>query len=177
MLVYWLLSRGEESTDDAQVNGHMVIVTARVASHVRFVTVDDTDRVTRGQLLVQLDRRDLQQALERAEADLASQIAQTAAAINQVSITQHTAPSAAGQAVAGTSIAQQGVITAGTEVASAEAQVVSAEAAVRASREEATSARTDVDAATAQVKTARENVSVAQGRRDGRRIERRNTGP
>ena len=83
-LVYWLLSRGKESTDDAQINGHMVMITARVAGHVRFVTVDNTDRVRAGQLLVQLDRRDLQHALRKAEADLASQQAQTAAASSQI---------------------------------------------------------------------------------------------
>lgn len=162
VLVYWLATRGQESTDDAQVNGHMVIVTARVAGHVRFVTVDDTDQVSVGQLLVQLDRRDLLQSLERAQADLASQIAQTAAAISQVSITRHTAPSAAEQAAAGTSIAQQDVITAEMQVASAEAQVVSAEAAVRAAQEAAASARTDLEAATAQVKSARQAVNVAE---------------
>jgi len=161
-LVYWLLGRGKESTDDAQINGHMVLVTARVASHVRLVRVDDTDRVNKGELLVELDRRDLIQALDRAQADLASQIAQAAAAISQVSITQHTAPSNAGQAAAGTSIARQGVVTAGAQVASAEAQVVSAEAAVRAAREESRSAETNVEAATAQVKSAQQNVNVAQ---------------
>lgn len=161
-LAYWLFTRGRESTDDAQINGHMVIVTARVAGHVRFVNVDDTDRVAAGQLLVQLDRRDLMQTLERAQADLASQIAQAAAAVSQVSITQHTAPSAAEQAAAGTSIAQQGVITAEMQFASAEAQVVSAEAAVRAAREAAASARTDLEAATAQVKSAREAVNIAE---------------
>lgn len=160
--IYWLMSRGKVTTDDAQINGHMVMVTARVASHVRVVAVDDTDRVTKGKLLVELDRRDLLHALQRSRADLAAQIAQTSAALSQVTITQHTAPSSAGQAIAGTSIAQQGIVTAQMQVASAEAQVVSAEAAIRAAREEAASAQTDYEAATAQVESAREAVNVAQ---------------
>lgn len=160
-VIYWLTGLGKETTDDAQINGHLVMVTARVASHVRLITVDDTDRVMGGQLLVQLDRHDLLQTLRKAEGDLASQRAQTAAAASQVSVTEHTAPSSAGQAVAATAIAAQGIIAAETQLASAQAEVTSAEAAVRASRDEAASARADVEAATAQVKSAQEAVNVA----------------
>lgn len=161
-VIYWLLGRGKETTDDAQITGHLVMVTARVAGHVRFVTVDDTDRVRSGQLLVQIDRRDLSQILQKAEADLAFQIAQTAAAASQVSVTEHTAPSSAGQAIAATAIAQQGITAAGTQLISAEAQVVSDEASLRASRDEADSARTDVEALNAEVRSAQQAVNVAR---------------
>ena len=160
--VYWLLSRGKQSTDDAQINGHMVMVTARVASHVRFVTVDDTDHVKQGQLLVQLDRRDLFEALRRAQADLASQIAQTTAAINQVAITQRTAPSTNLQAVATTAIAGQAIVTSQTQLTSAEAEVVSANAAVGAAQEQVHAAKTDYDAAIEQVSAAQQSVTIAQ---------------
>jgi len=161
-LIYWLLTRGKESTDDAQINGHLVMVTARVASHVRYVAVDDTDRVKAGQLLVQLDRRDLLQTLRKAEADLASQKAQTAAATSQISITQHTAPSSAGQAMAATMIASQGIAASEAQLSSAESQVASAEASVRAARDTAQSARTDVAAAQAQIRSAQEGLTIAR---------------
>ncbi len=160
--IYWLLGRGKESTDDAQINGHIVMVTARVPGHVRLITVDDTDQVKAGQLLAQLDRSDLVQALNKARADLASQIAQTAAASDQVSIVQHTAPSSFLQAAAATEIAVQGEISATTQLVSAEAQVTSAQAAVKAAQDEVKSAQTDFQAASAQVKAAQAEVVIAQ---------------
>lgn len=160
--IYWLLGRGKESTDDAQINGHIVMVTARVSGHIRLITVDDTDRIEAGQLLAQLDPSDLLQALNKAKADLASQIAQTAAAGDQVSIVQHTAPSSFLQASAATEIAIQGEVSATTQLVSAEAQVTSAQAAVKAAQDDIKSAQTDFQAASAQVKAAQAEVVIAQ---------------
>jgi membrane fusion protein (multidrug efflux system) len=43
------------STDDAYVNGHVTFVAARVPGQVSKVLVDDNNRVTKGDLLVELD--------------------------------------------------------------------------------------------------------------------------
>ena len=48
------------STDDAYVNGHVTYVAPRVAGQVSRVLVDDNDRVSKGDLLVQLDREPYQ---------------------------------------------------------------------------------------------------------------------
>jgi membrane fusion protein (multidrug efflux system) len=48
------------STDDAYVNGHVTYVAPRVAGQVSQVLVDDNDRVSKGDLLVQLDREPYQ---------------------------------------------------------------------------------------------------------------------
>jgi membrane fusion protein (multidrug efflux system) len=67
------------STDDAYVNGHVTYVAARVAGQVSRVLVDDNDRVSQGDLLVQLDREPYQiqvdlkkAAVVNAEADVAA---------------------------------------------------------------------------------------------------------
>lgn len=48
------------STDDAYVNGHVTYVAPRVTGQVSRVFVDDNDRVSQGDLLVQLDKKPYQ---------------------------------------------------------------------------------------------------------------------
>ncbi len=60
-----------EDTDDAQVDGHLNALSARVAGYVTEVDVNDNQYVEKGQRLVQIDPRDYQVAVERAKADLA----------------------------------------------------------------------------------------------------------
>ena len=64
--VVWLLSRGHESTDDAQIDGHITQIAARVGGPVIKVAVDNNDRVDGDALLVQIDPRDYQIAVDRA---------------------------------------------------------------------------------------------------------------
>ncbi|MDR2364637.1 MAG: HlyD family efflux transporter periplasmic adaptor subunit [Zoogloeaceae bacterium] len=69
---YWFfVSRWQESTDDAYVAGHVAQITPQVAGTVRAVRVEDTDRVSAGDTLVELDDADNQIALREAEAALA----------------------------------------------------------------------------------------------------------
>src|SRR5579872_6482517 len=60
-----------ESTDDAYVNGHVTFVAPRVPGQVVRVLVDDNNRVRKGELLVQLDRRPYQVKVDIARAGLA----------------------------------------------------------------------------------------------------------
>jgi len=60
-----------ESTDDAQVDGHITAVSAKVYGRVQEVLVDDNQPVKAGQPLVKLDARDYQAALDQAKAQLA----------------------------------------------------------------------------------------------------------
>lgn len=54
--VYWfMVLRHHESTDNAYVTGNQVIVMSQVSGSVTTVSVDNTDYVTAGTLLVQLD--------------------------------------------------------------------------------------------------------------------------
>jgi membrane fusion protein (multidrug efflux system) len=73
----FIYSRGHETTDNAQVDGHIVPVLARVGGYVTAVLVQDNDSVHKGQTLVRLDDAEYRAKLAQAEADLAA--AQSAA--------------------------------------------------------------------------------------------------
>ena len=77
LIVIWGLSawnyhRTHQSTDNAQVGGHLVPVLARVGGYVQTVAVSENDHVTEGQLLIQIDEQELKQKLAQAEAELAA---------------------------------------------------------------------------------------------------------
>lgn len=71
-LLFWWHSTYYEDTDDAQVDGHLVQISTRVAGHVVKVNVEQNQYVEAGTLLAQIDPRDFQVAEEQAEANLAS---------------------------------------------------------------------------------------------------------
>ncbi len=60
-----------ESTDDAQVDGHITPMASKVYGRVAQVLVDDNQAVKAGQVLVKIDPRDYQAALDQAKAALA----------------------------------------------------------------------------------------------------------
>ena len=68
---YWR-STFTESTDDAQVDGNIYQVSSRIAGNVLAVHVADNTSVKKGDLLVEIDPKDLQVALEQAQATLSS---------------------------------------------------------------------------------------------------------
>ncbi len=72
------------TTDDAYVNGHVTFVAPRVAGEVSRVLVDDHDRVSKGELLVQLDREPYQIQVDLKKAAVASAEADLEAARAQV---------------------------------------------------------------------------------------------
>lgn len=61
-----------ESTDNAQLDGHITVIAPRVQAFVSRVLVDDNQHVKAGDTLVVLDDRDLKVRLQEAEADLAN---------------------------------------------------------------------------------------------------------
>src|SRR5207247_8614997 len=66
----WTYGRSHQSTDNAQVDGHIVPVLAKVGGYVKTVNVNENDHVKAGQLLVQLDDADYRVRLQQAQADL-----------------------------------------------------------------------------------------------------------
>ena len=60
-----------ETTDDAQVDGHITPMASKVYGRVAEVLVDDNQAVKAGQVLVKIDPRDYQAALDQAKASLA----------------------------------------------------------------------------------------------------------
>lgn len=76
----WFYSRNRISTDDAQVDGHLVPVSARVYGSVEKVLVEDNQAVKAGDLLVTIDPRDTQARVDQAKAALSQAHAQVEAA-------------------------------------------------------------------------------------------------
>jgi membrane fusion protein, multidrug efflux system len=73
----FIYSRGHESTDNAQVDGHIVPVLSKVGGYVTAVLVQDNDSVREGQTLVRIDDSEYRVKVAQADADLAA--AQSAA--------------------------------------------------------------------------------------------------
>jgi membrane fusion protein, multidrug efflux system len=67
-----------ESTNDAQVDSPVSLISSRITGTVTKMYVEDYERVKRGQLLVQLDPRQCRMAVEQARADLAQAEAEVA---------------------------------------------------------------------------------------------------
>ncbi len=69
---WYLHSRGFETTDDAQVEGHLDSISSRITGTVTYINpkVENNQFVEAGTLLVELDPRDYQAELEHARADL-----------------------------------------------------------------------------------------------------------
>ena len=84
---FWWRSTFSEDTDDAQINGHLIQVSSRIAGQVIKVDVDENQVVKAGDAIAELDPRDFQVAVENAQAALASAQANAAAANVNVPIT------------------------------------------------------------------------------------------
>ena len=77
----WRYLTTYESTDDAQVDGHLMPLSARVSGYISKVNVDDNQIVKAGDVLVEIDPHDYQTAADLARASLAESQA-TAQALN-----------------------------------------------------------------------------------------------
>ena len=86
--VWWLTSRNYESTDDAQIEGHLDLVSARISGTVSYINpnVENNQFVEAGTFLLELDPRDYQAKLEHARANLDTQKAETRSALVNVPI-------------------------------------------------------------------------------------------
>jgi membrane fusion protein (multidrug efflux system) len=142
----WLwLTAGNESTDDAQVDAHVTQVAARVGGTITKVNIDDNQPVEAGTVLVELDPRDYQVALDKTRAELADAEASAVAALSTVPITSTTAQSNVTTARGGVAQAQSGVAAAEKEVEAARARLVTAQARLREAEANATKTARDVD--------------------------------
>jgi membrane fusion protein (multidrug efflux system) len=77
---FWVQSWNHVSTDDAQVDGHIIPVSSKIYSNVTGVLVNDNQEVKKGQVLVRLDPQDYQAKVDqlRAAIDVAASQAQSA---------------------------------------------------------------------------------------------------
>src|SRR5467141_1510691 len=68
LFVYY---HNRETTDDAQVDGHITPIASKIYGRVAEVLVTDNEQVKAGQVLVRIDPRDYQASLDQAKAQLA----------------------------------------------------------------------------------------------------------
>jgi membrane fusion protein (multidrug efflux system) len=120
-----------ESTDDAQIEGHITSISPRAGGTIEEVLVKDNQFVKAGDVLVRIDPSDYHVALTRSQADLADALANLQAARTNVPLTATNARSSLANAQAGVSEAQTAVEGARAQVAAAEARLNTREAALR----------------------------------------------
>jgi len=130
----WRYFNSYESTDDAQIDGHLNPLSARVGGHIEKLLVEDNQFVQAGQPVAQIDPRDYQVLVARAKADYDNAVAAAQAAGVNVPITSTSTTS---------------------QLASATAEVQAAEASLAAVRQQS-------DAANAQLAQAEANNVKAQ---------------
>src|ERR1700751_2049414 len=124
----WRYFTSYESTDDAQIDGHLNSISARVSGHVSKLLVNDNQYVEAGAPLLEIDPRDYQVAVDRAKAAYADAVALAEAARVNVPITSVNTVSQVAVAEADVENARAGIAVARQQLDAARAQLVQAEA-------------------------------------------------
>ncbi len=194
---------GWESTDDAYVDGYIHPISSRVAGYITKVYVDDNQFVKAGTLLVQIDPKDFQVALDSAKATLLNDQAKSEASDVSVPITTISSASTLASAQADVVDARAGVSAAEKQMAAAKAAQEQAEADSENAKDDvgryrqliakqevseqqytravqtARAASAAVDAARASVQAAEDRVTQAKGRLERAQagVEAASTGP
>lgn len=127
----WRHYASRETTDDAQIDGNIVPVAPRVTGTVVKINVEDNQEVQAGAVLVELDPRDYEVALQKAEAELADARAAAHAARTGVPIMSTTTASQLSNAKAALEAALKEVADARARQQEAEANYEKAASDVR----------------------------------------------
>jgi len=170
----WRYYSVRETTDDAQIDGYIYPVSARVSGTAIKVNFDNNTYVEKGTVLAELDPTDYQVALQRAQADLADAEATATAARTNVPITHTGTSSQLSMAQAAVATAQKEELAARAKVADVEARYKKAASDLRRmqqligkdeiSQQQYDAAVAAEQAAKATVDAERANVAAAQSR-------------
>jgi membrane fusion protein (multidrug efflux system) len=147
------MHRGDQTTDDAQVESDVVAIAPRVAGAVSHVLVRENQAVRKGDLVLEIDPADYAARARQAEAEVATARAQAAAADAQVQVAE--------------AAARGGLAGARAALAHAEAVVRRANADLQRARElqkGGASTPAQLDAAEAAAATAEGQVGEARGK-------------
>ena len=121
-------ANGFESTEDAQVDGHLNVVSSRISGTTAAVYVTDNQTVEAGQPLVDLDPSEQKVAYAQAKAQYDEAVAQLNSARPNIAITQADNQEAAISGDAQLAQARAGSAAASQDLASASAKLAEAEA-------------------------------------------------
>lgn len=136
-LLWWWHSTFYEDTDDAQVSGHLIQISARIAGHVIKVNVDENQYVNAGTDIAELDPTDFQTTVNQDQANLEAAEASYEAAQVNVPVTHVSTGS-------NITSAQSDVSSSTAQVTEAEHQLQAAQAAVVAADANNTKAQLDL---------------------------------
>jgi membrane fusion protein, multidrug efflux system len=142
-----------QDTDDAQIDGHIMPLSARISGHVEKVNVIEGQVVHAGDVLVIIDPKDYKVAADQAVANLADAEATAAGSHYSVPITSATAYSSLDSAEAAVKNAEAGV-------AGAEQNLRADEAALQ--QAQANAAKTDSDLVRYEPLVRKEDISRQQ---------------
>ncbi len=142
---WWWRTRGQESTDDAQVDAHVTPIAARVGGTVLRVGVVENQAVEAGTVLVEIEPRDHQVAVDKARAELADAEASAAAAQSDVPVTSTAAATNVSTAQGSVDQTRSAYVAAEKEVEAARARLAAAEARRRETEVNAARASRDVE--------------------------------
>ena len=124
----WHYFSGFETTDDAQVDVHLYPVSARISGYVQAVHVGDNQYVEQGTTLVEIDPKDYQVAVAKAQADLATAQASARALNIDVPISSVDTASQLKFTSSGIENAKAAITAGEKQVAAAQARILEAEA-------------------------------------------------
>jgi len=125
---YLIYAAHHVSTDDAQIDGYLTTIAPKVKGQVLAVYVDDNQFVHKGDVLLQLDDRDLRAAEQQAAAAYAQSIASHSAAVISVPQQETLTSAQIAQANAGVGQGQSGLQNAQAALLAAQAQLTAAQA-------------------------------------------------
>jgi membrane fusion protein (multidrug efflux system) len=141
----WARLQLVESTDDAQIDGTIVPISARIAGNVVAVEAQDEREVHRGDVLVELDKKDLEVAVAKAQADLADAEATLDSARSDVPAATVSSTSTLSGARSGRENASVAVSYAQQQLGAAQSRLAVAQANVRVAQANRTKAAQDVE--------------------------------
>jgi membrane fusion protein (multidrug efflux system) len=127
---FWKYLGSYESTDDAQVDGHIHAISARISGYVKHVLVDDVQAVKTGDPLVVIDTQDYAVALARSEADVADAEATSRGSRTNIPVTSRSTSSTLESAQSGLVDNQAALVAAQRQYEAAVARLEAAEAQV-----------------------------------------------
>ena len=158
-LYLWIGSWNRVSTDDAQVDGHIIPVSSKIYGNVVEVLVNDNQAVKQGQVLVRLDPRDYQAKVSQASAAVGVAQSQARGASVGVPLTRETT-------LSGTSSAEEQVKAAQADYDEAKAEYE------RAANSDIAFARSNVDSAQATYDRAQADLNRMRPLADKEEISR-----
>lgn len=135
---WWQFQQTHVTTENAQIQGHLSPLSARIPATVQKVLVKEGDRVQAGQPLVLLEDEDLNLKIKQAEANLAIAQAQLRSASDTVSLTNQTNPVQVQQS-------QSRLAANLSSIEAAQADVAQAEAAIETNQAKVAQAQTEVN--------------------------------